>query len=173
MPSVDAIGRSFPLTVGCALVRGADPLAVAVTSGSWFDAAEELAAETLSDAFEITKLERPLPPFDPFPSVQALSATIPVASDTSIGLWRDMPMLSAVGAAVRELAGAWQSPCLWWTKGNTRFAPGLAATPKLIPSQGFAALFDGDWARHGWAVLTSTMPQPAPGDDDDAWDREV
>jgi type VI secretion system protein ImpM len=173
MPSVDAVGRSFPFMVGCELARDADPLAVAAATGGWFEEAEVLALETLSDGFEMASLERRLPPIDLSPFVRPRRAGNPIAGGTPIGVWHELPMLSAIGSAARELTVVWRSPCLWWTKGSTRIRPGLAVTPGLIPPGGFAALLDGHWVRHGWTVATSAERQPAPAEGDDEWDRDV
>src|SRR5262245_9131785 len=43
MPSVDRVGRYFPLTIAEPLPAGAHPLVTAVTAAPWFDRAEGLA----------------------------------------------------------------------------------------------------------------------------------
>ncbi|MEM9058383.1 MAG: type VI secretion system-associated protein TagF, partial [Pseudomonadota bacterium] len=56
MPSVDRVGRFFPLTVASALPATANPLAVLSSAGAWFEAAETLALSALdADAFEMER----------------------------------------------------------------------------------------------------------------------
>ena len=172
MPSVDAVGRSFPLMLGRQLAAGEEPLAVAAGCSDWFEAAEVLAIETLYHGFDFAALDRKLAPFDPAPFIALPTGKLQAASSTRIGVWLELPMLSAVGSAVGEVAGVLPSPCLWWTTGSARVRPGLAATPGLIPPEAFAALLDGRWAFHGWSVLGFGGPQPAPVGGDE-WDREA
>jgi type VI secretion system protein ImpM len=172
MPSVDAVGRSFPLMLGLELPRGTDLLAVAAGCSGWFEAAEALAIEALSDAFDMAALDRRLTPFDPAPSVPLSAGRIPTVGSKPVGVWLELPMLSAIGA-VGEIANVWPGSCLWWTTGSPRVRPGLAATPGLVAPEGFAALFDGNWAGHGWSVPALAALRPAPVEGNEAWDWDV
>src|SRR6185312_4673969 len=61
MPSVDAVGRYFPLMLGRELPPGADLCAFAAGAPAWFEALEALALSTLDDGFQMESLDRPLP----------------------------------------------------------------------------------------------------------------
>jgi type VI secretion system protein ImpM len=168
MPSVDAVGRCFPFVLVLGSEHAADPLAVATGSSAWFEAAEALALETLSDGFDMAALDRTLSRLDPPPS---LTPTYRKDASTKLAsVWLELPMLSALASAAAQIAGVWPRPCLWWTTGSTRVRPGLAATAGLIESPHFAALFDGQWTRHGWCIPASARPASSAGDD--AWDRD-
>jgi type VI secretion system protein ImpM len=52
MPSVDRVGRYFPLTIIAPLPAGADPLVLPVAGTEWFHEAEELVRSALDDAFD-------------------------------------------------------------------------------------------------------------------------
>src|SRR4029453_391924 len=52
MPSVDRVGRYFPLTIAALPGGGGGLLAVPVSAAAWFDKAEELVQSALADAFD-------------------------------------------------------------------------------------------------------------------------
>ncbi|MGQ0509301.1 MAG: type VI secretion system-associated protein TagF [Betaproteobacteria bacterium] len=58
VPSVDSVGRYYPLTLVCGLEAGSlDPDAALAAMGSWFAMAEMLGTEALSPAIEISAFD--------------------------------------------------------------------------------------------------------------------
>ena len=54
MPSVDRVGRYFPLTIATSLSAGANPFAAAAAATEWFEEAEALALSALeADDFDM------------------------------------------------------------------------------------------------------------------------
>lgn len=163
MPSVDAVGRCFPLMLGQEIGRTVDPVGLMAGSGTWFAAAEALALEALDEAFDLAELGRDLPPWSVAPE-----AAVPRSPDRQdgIGTWIELPMASAAPAAVAALGARGG---LWWTTGARQVPPGVAVSAGLVAPSGFPALVDGRWARHGWSVR-----QPAQGGAaDEEWDRDL
>jgi type VI secretion system protein ImpM len=160
--SVDAVGRCFPLLLAQELPEAADTAAIATAASAWFEAAETLALNALEGEFDLRTLDRPMPAIPALPPHTARGA----AASYPIGFWIGLPMLSALGAVLRETSGLGSRPALWWTGGGGGSDPGVAITAGLIAPAGFAALLDGAWARHGW----HGAPDPAGSEPD--WDRD-
>lgn len=154
MPSVDRVGRYFPLTIVAMLATGADLLAMPVVAAGWFGKAEELVRSALADVFD----------FDGFDAqVAALGA--PAASEagppaTAVveagpGLRLAIPSADAVGQAYRALAERFLSTSyphcsLWWTSGSEDVAATFIVCSGLPSAEGFAAFLDGRWGAWGW-----------------------
>lgn len=58
MPSVDSVGRHFPLTLATPLREGHDDLVDALANDDWLAAADALARQALDPAFDVAALER-------------------------------------------------------------------------------------------------------------------
>jgi type VI secretion system protein ImpM len=163
MPSVDAVGRCFPLMLGQEIERPVDPVGLMAGSGPWFAAAEALALDALDDGFDLAEFGRDLPSWSVVHS--AAVPPSPTRQDGA-GTWVELPIASAAPAAVAALAG---HGALWWTTGARHVPPGVAVSAGLVPPGGFAALIDGRWSRHGWSVRPT-----AGGDAESAeWDRDL
>jgi type VI secretion system protein ImpM len=169
VPSVDAVGRCFPLLLAQELPETTDATTIAAGASAWFEAAERLALEALDGAFDLATLDRPLPALSPSLPPMGQPLLGGAAASYPVGLWIGLPMLSALGAVLRTTAGVGPRPALWWTAGGEEFGPAVAISTGLVAPTGFAALLDGAWARHGWRGA----PDPAPGDPEPAWDRDV
>lgn len=128
MPSVDRVGRYFPLTIAA---TGAPPLLDWVQRhGAWFDAIDELARASLDPAFLLGQ-------FDTAPEPDVASAPVPAGTASATWLALDGDVTAAVAAA------ALQGHSLWWSEA----APGAGA-PLLVcrgmpRPDAFAGMLDG------------------------------
>jgi type VI secretion system protein ImpM len=165
VPSVDAVGRFFPLLIAQEMPATADPIGIATDAAPWFDAAEGRALAALEANFDLAELDRPLPAMVAGTSEFARD---PAASHP-VGAWIKLPALAALPMVLRQAADLGPCPALWWTSGGTAFQPGLAVTAGLVAPYGFAALLDGDWVRHGWHISGGEVLPKADLD----WDRDV
>lgn len=79
LPSVDRVGRHFPLTVAVELptLDGAALLAVAATGGGWFDRLAAPALRAMCGAISVTALEAELAALGGPPAVTASAAAQP------------------------------------------------------------------------------------------------
>ena len=143
IPSVDQVGRYFPFTVACLLPASATPIAIRAQA-AWFDAAEALALQMLTEdaspddlASEMERLGGPLTP--------------PLLSDRE-GMRFDL----LDDAPVHRLVESFAPPHgLLWTTGSKLVQPTQLLVWQL-PSPGrFTALLDGAWVRHGWTEAAS------------------
>lgn len=158
MPSVDRVGRYFPLTLACPLPAGSNPCAVIQTS-AWFEQAEALALSTLQDPFSLEAFD-----------AEVLALAPPTSGGVAHGqggrcdAWYLGLPDEGLGPSVctRLLAEAldqvFLAYSLWSTLGSEQVGPSLLACQGLPPVDGFTALLDGDWAGRGWRLLARQPP---------------
>jgi type VI secretion system protein ImpM len=156
MPSVDRVGRYFPLTLACPLDPGTNPFQF-LCAPEWFERAEAVALSGLDEGFDLSAFDTQvldlgsaLPQSPP-----TLAAGGPGGQDawqievgSAAQLQQACPILAA--RALEEVFFAYS---LWWTNGSERVAPSLLASQGLPAAEGFAALLAGDWASRGWLRL--------------------
>ncbi|MGC8469936.1 MAG: type VI secretion system-associated protein TagF [Acetobacteraceae bacterium] len=111
MPSVDRVGRYFPLTLARVGGPAGSPAELLAAHGGWLDVA---VAAGLAAVVE-----------DLAPEALAERLAEPAAGD---GL---APPAEALAAA---------DPCLWWSEGGPRVAAGWRAGRRLPDGEGFAAM---------------------------------
>lgn len=167
VPSVDAVGRCFPFLVAQEMPAAADPVGLALAAGRWFEAAETLALRALDDGFDLAPLDLPLPSV-PVPAAPARRGT--TAARPDVGCWTELDGPASLAPALARTALPDRPASLWWTGGGARFPATLAVTAGMVAPRGFAALLDGDAARHGWS---RTAAAPASHTADPAWDRDA
>lgn len=140
MPSVDRVGRHFPLTLAAA-VAGLRPFDCLDGYDAWFGALEELALSSLREDFSLDAFDAALGALAGQPAGGAARA----AAGTVIAAG-GAPAQLAKAVAGAALAGH----SLWWTDGSPQVAPCLLVCDGLPAPAAFAALLDGHWQAHGW-----------------------
>jgi type VI secretion system protein ImpM len=148
LPSVDKVGRYFPLMLGRELAPGIELTGVIAQASPWYRTVEELALAALAPEFRLEAFEDPIA-LDVDATVMAPEATEPLAPPgLHIPLGGDARSV-ALRHAHQPLA---QGRTLWWTSGSEHVVPCLLICPGMPSSPSFASLLDGDWARGGWLV---------------------
>lgn len=159
MPSVDKVGRYFPLTVAAALGDGVQPFQVLIDGTTWFEAAEDLALNVLDE-------ERV--------DADALAGSVAALDNSALaGSLTDGPALQGgewglriTGATAANLPSTvchemvrFQvgSYSIWWTPGSDVAAPMSLVAPDLPAPACFAYLLAGSW---GEAADTETGAEP-------------
>ena len=139
MPSVDSVGRYFPLTLACILDDAPAPLLLR-TERAWFERAEALALEALAEASSLEDLVEGLEKLGcPAPGRPApLGGAVRQSGDAEHRLALRMAQQFAPPHA------------LFWTGGSTRMEAALLFMRQLPTPRQFAALLDGAWSEHGW-----------------------
>jgi len=151
MPSVDRVGRHFPLTLACALDAAAPLLDCVTAHHHWYAQLELLALSSLQEDFSLDAFDAAAEALA-FPTAAAHGPHGEAIALTGI----DPPALAqaradggGLAATIAEAALAGQ--CLWWTDGSPQVAPCLMLSRGLPSAGAFAALLDGDCRRHGWS----------------------
>jgi type VI secretion system protein ImpM len=164
VPSVDRVGRYFHLTFVTELPAGASVVAAATGLGAFFDAAEQLAVETLADEridFEgfderVAGLAQAIATTWTGPRVVADPDAGSVLSDTGPASWHlplgSPPRPAAVieQLAAQRLSALYEPLGLWWTEGSSIVEPSFLIAKGAPHPDSFAALLDGAWTQHQW-----------------------
>lgn len=155
MPSVDRVGRYFPLTVAVALEPVDTALARVAGADAWFDAIERLALATLNPSFGATDLDRGLAA-QPFTAVAADDGISGTGALGLAGWWQrpaDRPFLAELDAtrnvgpmlalAAQSIMGALgERRSLWWTRDGRAGATALRCYSGLPPFGDFVHLMN-------------------------------
>jgi type VI secretion system protein ImpM len=147
MPSVDRVGRYFPLSL-VAAGAGDAPLTTWIgQSSAWYEHLEELARTGLDESFDAERMDQELAgvasPVDPLSGLplEAVQVALVAADDAGSAACRAAAQLGRL-----PLAGF----SFWWTAGAPEIAPALLACRGLPEPYRFSALLNGDWQARGW-----------------------
>ena len=167
VPSVDRVGRYYPLTVVCELSDWTgylpSPAAIAVQCADWFVAVERLAVEALAaerldfEQFDAqiadssTLLESLLTP----PDVLLNTDDARELMEDPRGTWH-LPLVSteSLPSVVEQLAyarlGSRPDPMIfWWTDGSVLVTPCCLVARNLPDPSSFTSFLDGQWKARG------------------------
>ncbi|WP_096086449.1 type VI secretion system-associated protein TagF [Agaribacterium haliotis] len=153
MPSVDKVGRYFPVSVMQALPANACVSSLLQSSALWFDAAEQLLLNALQQGCELDQLLQDLNdlPLNWASGLQARSAPAQ-AFESFVSLDES---LKHTGAGLGQLLDShyrmhWQSFSLWQSGGSSLVEPCMFACPSLPKAAQLVAMLDGNWQASGW-----------------------
>lgn len=172
MPSVDRIGRYYPMTVALMLNADLNPF-MAMQKSEWFAKIESIALSCLKDGYDLDEFNR---------TIDRLSREIGVIPDDCLCLTERMSKLEFTDAwrqALEEtesMASFWpqlldslvKDRCfaysLWWTAGSELISSSFLFSQGLPPIDSVAAMFDGKWQQWGWKenCISSKMYQSLP-----------
>lgn len=141
MPSVDRVGRHFPLMLAAPGLPGMALTDWVAKGMPWFDALEDLARGSLEADFVLEQLD------------QALAAMAPLAAGDILvegpAGWR-LPIAERNELPQGLTARLLQGHSLWWTEGSPSVEPSLLACRGMPAPESFAAMLDGGWQARGW-----------------------
>ena len=161
-PSVDQVGRYFPLTIISELPAHAS-LVTAAASSRFFDGAERLVIETLAaervdfDRFDrgVVALEEELPAIALSPGLALDPTASAVLTDTPQAWQLPLAASSDVGFAFQQLVSlhleaAYRPLVVWWTDGSAVVEPSCLVLKGLPGPALYPALLEGSWSAHRW-----------------------
>lgn len=161
MPSVDSVGRHFPLTL-CARLDDQSSAFDALEPSwmDWFEKAESLALSCLEADFDLdhfdAALQRIESPECPSPVQRPTVRRNPQGLQAGRHAWRfAMESSAAPHSAYSQLLhgllpDVFGHFSLWWTEGSERLRPTLLVCQNLPPENGFVSMLDGNWMDRGW-----------------------
>ena len=159
VPSVDAVGRYFPLTAACALPSASlDVVATLLGAGRWFDEIEAIALEAIAPRADTAAIDAALVQrrFEArwLAVPEANDATMPVRSAKPQMLCVDLGaqvVSGAVSGRLRELAARLCEPySAWLAEPSELFERSLLLCESLPAGEQFCAMMNGRWVEHGW-----------------------
>ncbi len=149
MPSVDQVGRHYPLTLASELA--VTPVQ-AWQQSSWCETLEQHALATLDEGFNLQQwLAQLNADIVSWPEAKRFSVS-QSNNDAIRQAWKISANQPLESLALLHQSYLQQFPryCLWWTSGSEHIAPCLLVTTGLPQVSQYAAMLDGDWARWNW-----------------------
>jgi type VI secretion system protein ImpM len=165
VPSVDRVGRYFPLTIAASIPKyGLDVPATLARALPWLASVEALALGALRPELDFDLFDQQLAGLQLPAGVASLAPLNDLNDDTiPLGMPQAMfqvlqlasPAAPALNAVLdRGLPGARQS-AVWVSDGGETQAACLAVCGGPIPGERFCALLDGAWQAHAWTLAPS------------------
>lgn len=159
LPSVDRVGRYYPLTLAQPFAAGVSPPQLQIEHSDWFGELERVALAGLQDGVTIDEFEQMLAQIQ---LPQGLMEVTPATweSGRPLAMFLQQPGQNPVSSLPllqhSFLLQRFPGYSLWWTAGSERVSPASLISANLPPPQSFTSLLAGDWEQRGWA-----MPFPA------------
>jgi type VI secretion system protein ImpM len=173
MPSVDKVGRYFPLTLATALENGHQLLDVFMSGDDWFEQMEQLALSALEETLDLTELDSKLQA----QLLPDLATGYPTPHGHPVDPSRDgrlafhMPLqtLQHLPAALARLgfdylAQAHAIYSLWATSGSESMQPCLRVYDRLPPMDAFSDLLVGSPESIEDGIAMEETPEPSEPD---------
>jgi type VI secretion system protein ImpM len=156
VPSVDAVGRYFPLTIACALPSASlDAVATLLGAGRWFEQIEGVALEAITPGADTAAVDAALAKrrFEArwLTAPEANDATLPIRSAKPQMLWVELGAEAAAAAKLRAVAERLCEPySAWLAEPSEVFGRSLLLCESLPAGEQFCAMMNGHWVEHGW-----------------------
>jgi type VI secretion system protein ImpM len=182
VPSVDRVGRYFPLTIVAELPADANVLGV-TEAAPFFESAERLAIETLEseyvdfEAFDqrVVRLADHLSFTTARQRVAIERGAATVLETDAQGCWQ-LPIASIQEVApaleqllFQRLSAVYKPLMVWSSDGSAAVEPSCLLARGLPDPEMFAALLDGSWTQHRWLTVPATVERgggpSGPADD--------
>jgi type VI secretion system protein ImpM len=164
VPSVDRVGRYFPLTIVAALPPNAPVLTLLARGGAWFQHVESAMREQLeSDTSDIEHFEQEVESLRPeLTEILAVIGTVQ-SLQTSVNGWiLPLTSLDAIQHSLLDLV----DPLLtvvagpvtaWFTDGSPRVTTMGFISNRLPPAATYRAMLDGNFDLAQWHRLVPTV----------------
>ncbi|MDJ0656472.1 MAG: type VI secretion system-associated protein TagF [Xanthomonadales bacterium] len=165
IPSVDKVGRYFPLLVAIPHRLAVPPVHSFQVFGTWFDKAAALALTSLEDGFQVTEFDSALASLE-LPVAAASGQRrqpggIDPVAETG---WRyevgDLDCLPDLYPyLIQDLIGElYPAHSTWWAGGSQSMGPSLLICQGLPSQRSFTALVSGNWVDSGLRDLGFSFP---------------
>ena len=168
MPSVDKVGRHYPLTLAVDLPHEGPTLSSLGENSAWYDRAEDLALSSLDDDFDFDSFDDAVrtlgEPGGRIASTRCLTGDKQGQTQWYFAVRSEADLRGAFGDVLEQLSADVLRRCtVWWTSGSERVPPSIVVCPGLPAASGFAAFLDGRWYQWGWnRELSGASPDNLP-----------
>ncbi|TQV66910.1 type VI secretion system-associated protein TagF [Exilibacterium tricleocarpae] len=156
LPSVDSVGRYFPLTIAAAVDNKVNTFSFLAEQEDWFSQLENAALAALQESLPVDELMQRLAglPMPAHSASQTLHKSDSLVTGTAVVATGE-PALPAgcYNQLLQQFTQArLSSYSLWWCNGSDHMQPTLLLAPGLPNAQGYTALLDGQWQQWGWML---------------------
>ncbi len=162
MPSVDSVGRYFPLTIARPMPELASPTEMLVRGDQWYAGLEEIALSGLQEDVNVDVLDGALSGYTapPISGTAAVGVGLEFSRPVMIPLQEmgQNPLIGFPFLLDSFLQQRLPSYSLWWTIGSDRVAPNFSVSGNLPPPQCFAGMLDGHWQNWNWNTPFGVIP---------------
>jgi type VI secretion system protein ImpM len=144
MPSVDAVGRYFPLVIAVSAPRAPTDAQALAHSAQWYESAGRCALQILQDRATLDEFEAALAAV-----ATPTAATADAPADAANGEWQLHPTNTAwpqdaATIVLRSLAARLQGHSTWWPQqSSTDHAPSVTVMQGLPAAERFVGLLHG------------------------------
>lgn len=165
MPSVDRVGRYFPLTLA-AKVEACQLNALFDPACGWFEALSELAFSSLDYDFDLQRFDEGLQRLSvgtflaaatnaPAPSLSLSSARLAFHSRMA----SSQDTRQAFARLGEQLKERFLARCSYWRSMSTESEDAaLLVCEGLPPADAYVGFLNGDWPQRGWQLLQVNIP---------------
>jgi len=159
LPSVDQIGRHFPLTIATRIEHDTFSTPIVEDNDPWFNAAEQLALAVLQGGVSAESFDEQIDQLQsPYASDARHQARFSGSTNTESNnphwiIGATVPGQYSDGLALVALElmmERYSNYSTWWTSGSQIVAPSMMMCANLPSPSGFASFLDGNWDRDGW-----------------------
>jgi type VI secretion system protein ImpM len=171
-PSVDQVGRYFPLTIVAELPEDVCLVTAAAGSARFLDSAEQLVIETLAadpvdfDRFDqgVAALEQDFAAAVPRPPILLDPAAVSVLEETPQAWQLPMGASFHLPSAFEQLLSLqleakFRPLVLWWTDGSSVVEPSWLILKGLPGPSLYPAFLEGSWNERRWRTVPVLVPE--------------
>ncbi|WP_196137615.1 type VI secretion system-associated protein TagF [Aliikangiella sp. G2MR2-5] len=165
IPSVDRVGRYFPLTVLTQIPAGVSLFEAMLLQSDWFQQTEELMLDSLEETFDIDTLFREVEVLTPeFSATYLKEQLYDSQKNAVVKMEFEEQSPSAVFPQLLDvfLTASLSSFSVWSTSGSDQVEPCTMVTQGLPRISSVPAMLDGQWNGWGWQNayrLNALQPQ--------------
>lgn len=153
MPSMDKVGRYFPMAVVRKLPPGLAPLCVAAQNDTWFESIETILLDALdNEALDLDTFDRAI-------EAVTFSETDVAVVENPLETGAGVRVALAPNQGIANILLAYSAPEMqqrtagltaFWGHGSELVGPGVLLSNGLPAANMFTALLSGNWDSHGW-----------------------
>jgi type VI secretion system protein ImpM len=161
LPSLDAVGRHYPLAIAAALPSSSlDLVATLLAAGAWFERMEQAALSAIGPRADVAAIDAAIAAR----SFREEWLRYPEARDDTLPIRGAAPRMLAIrlghrdereprAPALRAWAERLSEPCAaWLAEPSELFGRTLLLCEALPPALELCAMMDGRWLEHGWTL---------------------
>ncbi len=171
VPSVDRVGRYFPLTIVAELPSHVSPVAAAAGAPRFYERAERLVIDTLEadrvdfESFDehVARLAEELSALSLRPSVlltegASILSIEPGAHGCRVPIGSPAQLSSVFEQLLAACLSTEYAPLMvWWTDGSSIVEPSCVISTGLPHPDAFAAFLEGSWSEYRWHSLVAQV----------------